>query len=82
LIVCPFNVKLVEAFPTTRPGVAELKVRLHWPFASVVVGTGPDGTGVAPFDGVNVIEYGNPAGAGAKLPPPAFKNTLAVNVCD
>src|SRR5262249_54935656 len=63
----PLSTKLVLALPTTWPAVAEAKVTLNWPLASVVPVSGVLGTATAPFVSVNVDGKGGVAGGGERV---------------
>src|SRR5262249_40026282 len=81
----PANVNVADACPVTFPADGEVKVIVHWPFASVFAPAfvhDPVGAEcAAPFESVNVTVTCSPA-AGTNVPLPVSFVSVTVNVCD
>jgi hypothetical protein len=81
----PANVNVAVACPVTFPAVGEVKVIVHWPFASVFAPAFvhvPVGVEcAAPFESVSVTATCSPA-AGTNVPVPVSFSNVTVNVCD
>src|SRR6188768_4248371 len=76
---CDPRFSVLDAFPLTRPGVAEVNVTVVLPVAFVVAVNGPAGLAFAPFTLVRVIVTDSPAAL--TQPEPRFFSRCAVNVC-